>query len=87
MPDPVNGGLDMQALTVLLENARENRRRGEDALALKRLHQVAKTVQDVYDDQFDFHSYCMRKMMLRAYMKTLRFSCLMPMKLPSAPPK
>lgn len=73
VPDPVNDLLDMQALTFLLENARAHQRRGEDALALKRLHQIAKTVQDVYDDQFDFHSYCMRKMMLRAYMKTLRF--------------
>lgn len=71
--DPVADLVDMQATNFLVELAEAHERRGEYAMALKRFHQVDKTVQDIYDDQMDFHSYCLRKMTLRAYIRTIRF--------------
>ena len=44
-------------------------RLGQYGLALKKFHQIEKHFIDIYDDQFDFHSYCLRKMTLRAYME------------------
>lgn len=34
---------------------------------------VEKHYADITEDQFDFHSYCLRKMTLRAYIEMLRF--------------
>ncbi|WFD20406.1 hypothetical protein MCAP1_002650 [Malassezia caprae] len=73
VPDPVTDLVEMQAIGFLVEAAEAHERRGDYALALKRFHQVNKTVQDIYDDQLDFHSYCLRKMTLRAYVRTIRF--------------
>ncbi|WFD24065.1 hypothetical protein MEQU1_002762 [Malassezia equina] len=73
VPDPVADLVEMQAIGFLVEAAEAHERRGEYALALKRFHQVDKTVQDIYDDQLDFHSYCLRKQTLRAYVRTIRF--------------
>lgn len=33
---------------------------------------VSKHFFDIEEDQFDFHSYCIRKMTLRAYIEMLR---------------
>jgi hypothetical protein len=35
---------------------------------------VEKHFEDFIDDQFDFHSYCVRKMTLRAYVASLQLS-------------
>ncbi len=40
--------------------------------ALKNLLAVAKHFAEIEEDQFDFHSYCIRKMTLRAYLALLR---------------
>jgi hypothetical protein len=40
--------------------------------ALKSLLAVARHFADMAEDQFDFHSYCIRKMTLRAYVALLR---------------
>ena len=40
--------------------------------ALKVLLAVTKHFADFEEDQFDFHSYCVRKMTLRAYVAMLR---------------
>jgi peptide alpha-N-acetyltransferase len=40
--------------------------------ALKKCHQIDKHFTDIIDDQFDFHSYCMRKMTLRPYVRMLQ---------------
>mmetsp|Transcript_486 Transcript_486/g.1020 ORF Transcript_486/g.1020 Transcript_486/m.1020 type:complete len:894 (-) Transcript_486:3118-5799(-) len=40
--------------------------------ALKKYTAVIKHFADIQEDQFDFHSYCMRKMTLRAYVAMLR---------------
>ena len=34
---------------------------------------VFKHFEDFHEDQFDFHSYCIRKVTLRSYMEVLRF--------------
>ena len=33
---------------------------------------ISKHFGDIQEDQFDFHSYCVRKMTLRAYIRMLR---------------
>ncbi|PKI82411.1 hypothetical protein MVES1_003365 [Malassezia vespertilionis] len=71
--DPIADLVDMQATGYLVEDADAHRRSGNDALALKRYVQVDRILQDIYDDQLDFHSYCMRKMTLRSYADTVRF--------------
>jgi peptide alpha-N-acetyltransferase len=40
--------------------------------ALKQFTAVAKHFGDFSEDQFDFHSYCVRKMTLRSYLGLLR---------------
>ena len=40
--------------------------------ALKKLLAVVKHFEDFREDQFDFHSYCVRKMTLRSYVEMLR---------------
>ncbi|GMI78062.1 mutant,snc1-enhancing 6, EMBRYO DEFECTIVE 2753, OMISHA, NAA15 [Hibiscus trionum] len=41
--------------------------------ALKKFLAVEKHYADITEDQFDFHSYCLRKMTLRAYVEMLKF--------------
>jgi peptide alpha-N-acetyltransferase len=40
--------------------------------ALKKFVAIEKHFDDFADDQFDFHTYCIRKMTLRAYVAVLR---------------
>jgi len=40
--------------------------------ALKQFTSVDKHFTDIIEDQFDFHTYCIRKMTLRAYVNMLR---------------
>merc|ERR1719402_1770633 len=40
--------------------------------ALRKCHQVEKNFAEITEDQFDFHTYCMRKVTLCAYIKLLR---------------
>lgn len=42
-------------------------------LALKRFHSIIKNFKTFYDDQFDFHSYCMRRGTPRDYIQTLKW--------------
>lgn len=48
-------------------------RQGDLGRALKKFLGVEKHYADITEDQFDFHSYCLRKMTLRAYIEMLRF--------------
>lgn len=73
VPDPLSDLVDMQAVQFLVEDAEAHERCGHYAMALKRYHQIHKTIQEIYDDQLDFHSYCLRKMTLRAYVSMIRF--------------
>lgn len=40
--------------------------------SLKKCHEVDRHFSEIIEDQFDFHTYCMRKMTLRAYVGLLR---------------
>lgn len=62
----------MQCLWFALESAESFFRQKKYGLALKRFHQVEKHFVEFYDDQFDFHNYCLRKATLRNYVKLLR---------------
>lgn len=57
--------------------AEAHERSGRTAMALKRYHTVLRHFSDYVDDQFDFHSYVLRKTTLRAYVRTLRNSDVM----------
>ncbi|SPO20253.1 related to n-terminal acetyltransferase 1 [Ustilago trichophora] len=72
-PSPTYDLNEMQALWYLTEEAEAFLRAGNVAMALKRLGQVEKTFQEFWDDQLDFHSYCLRKMTLRSYVNLVRF--------------
>jgi len=73
LEDPVSHLVDMQCNWFVQELAESHFRRGEMGLALKRFLAMDKHFQDFVEDQFDFHSYCLRKMTLRSYIKMLRF--------------
>jgi peptide alpha-N-acetyltransferase len=64
--------VEMQCMWFGLECGDSHLRRGQLGCALKRYHQIAKHFEDIFDDQFDFHTYCLRKMTLRSYVKLLR---------------
>lgn len=48
-------------------------RQGDLGRALKNFLAVEKHYADITEDQFDFHSYCLRKMTLRTYVEMLKF--------------
>jgi len=64
---------DMQCFWFEIESAKAYARLGNYGEALKKCHQVERHFAAFYEDQFDFHSYCIRKMTLCSYMKILRF--------------
>ncbi|KAJ1602583.1 hypothetical protein NDA14_006770 [Ustilago hordei] len=72
-PSPTYDLNEMQALWYLAEEADAFERTGNYAMAFKRLGQLDRTFQEFWDDQLDFHSYCMRKMTLRSYVNLVRF--------------
>ena len=63
---------DMQCMWYELEIAKSYRRTGDYGRALKNFTSVDKHFTDIVEDQFDFHTYCVRKMTLRAYVRMLR---------------
>ncbi|CAJ1955176.1 unnamed protein product [Sphenostylis stenocarpa] len=56
-----------------LASAESYFRQGDLGLALKKFLAVEKHYADITEDQFDFHSYCLRKMTLRTYVEMLKF--------------
>lgn len=70
---PIGDLLDMQCVWYLTEDGEAYARSGNTGLALKRLHAVA-TIFDVWqEDQFDFHSFSLRKGQVRAYVDMIRW--------------
>lgn len=63
---------DMQCSWYENERAAAHLRNGQHGKALKQFVAVTKHFHDMEEDQFDFHSYCLRKMTLRAYVKMMR---------------
>ncbi|CAF0928928.1 unnamed protein product [Brachionus calyciflorus] len=63
---------EMQCMWYETESANAYKRMGKFGEALKKCHQVERHFQEIIEDQFDFHSYCMRKMTLCSYVEMLR---------------
>ncbi|KAJ9266216.1 hypothetical protein DTO021C3_5763 [Paecilomyces variotii] len=65
--------LEMQCVWYLTEDGESYLRQRKLGLALKRFHAV-QTIFDVWqEDQFDFHSFSLRKGMIRAYVDMIRW--------------
>ncbi|CAF1021988.1 unnamed protein product [Adineta steineri] len=62
---------EMQCMWFELETARAHRRLKKYGEALKKCHEIDRHFQEFIEDQFDFHSYCLRKMVLCAYVEML----------------
>lgn len=63
---------EMQCMWFETESANAYRRLHKYGESLKKCHQVERHFQEIIEDQFDFHSYCMRKMTLCSYVDMLR---------------
>ncbi|XP_052588619.1 N-alpha-acetyltransferase 16, NatA auxiliary subunit isoform X2 [Peromyscus californicus insignis] len=63
---------EMQCMWFETECILAYQRLGRYGDALKKCHEVERHFFEITDDQFDFHTYCMRKMTLRAYVDLLR---------------
>ncbi|KAJ3203747.1 hypothetical protein HDU82_006345 [Entophlyctis luteolus] len=64
--------VDMQCSWFAYESAMAHIANGDYGRALKKFHQVDKFFFDIYDDQFDFHTYSVRKATLRTYINLVR---------------
>ncbi|EFJ36800.1 hypothetical protein SELMODRAFT_164833 [Selaginella moellendorffii] len=71
--DQHNNLYDMQCMWYELASGDSHFRQGALGKALKKFVAVEKHYNDMTEDQFDFHTYCLRKMTLRAYVHMLRF--------------
>ncbi|CAB0041898.1 unnamed protein product [Trichogramma brassicae] len=63
---------EMQCMWIQTEAAYAYKRLGKYGEALKKCHEVDRHFSEIIEDQFDFHTYCMRKMTLRSYVGLLR---------------
>ncbi|CAA7403072.1 unnamed protein product [Spirodela intermedia] len=71
--DQHNNLHDMQCMWYELGSGESYFRQGILGRALKKYLAVEKHYADMTEDQFDFHSYCLRKMTLRSYVAMLKF--------------
>merc|ERR1712216_49963 len=70
--DQVNNLHEMQCMWWEIECGNAFLKQKKYGKALKKLTSIDKHFTDFGEDQFDFHSYCMRKMTLRTYIAMLR---------------
>ncbi|KAI8884470.1 N-terminal acetyltransferase A, auxiliary subunit [Backusella circina FSU 941] len=70
---PVNDLADMQCQWFMTEEGLAYLNKKNYGMSLKRFHALNKFYTDYFDDQFDFHGYCLRKYTLRAYVNALRW--------------
>ncbi|KAF4978911.1 hypothetical protein FZEAL_4797 [Fusarium zealandicum] len=70
---PLADLLDMQCIWFLTEDGEAYARQGNIGLALKRFQQIANIFDVWHEDQFDFHSFSLRKGQIRAYIDMMRW--------------
>ncbi|KAK2681404.1 hypothetical protein RAB80_003197 [Fusarium oxysporum f. sp. vasinfectum] len=70
---PLADLLDMQSVWFLTEDGEAYARQGNVALALKRFQQIFNIFEVWQEDQFDFHSFSLRKGQIRAYIDMMRW--------------
>ncbi|KAH8149637.1 uncharacterized protein LAJ45_06268 [Morchella importuna] len=70
---PLGDLLEMQCVWFITEDGESYLRQGKFGLALKRFHAILKIFEDWTDDQFDFHSFSLRKGQIRSYIEMLRW--------------
>jgi len=63
---------EMQCMWFQTECAGAFQRKELYGEALKKCHEVERHFTEIVEDQFDFHTYCTRKMTLRSYVELLR---------------
>ncbi|XP_055588118.1 N-alpha-acetyltransferase 15, NatA auxiliary subunit [Uranotaenia lowii] len=63
---------EMQCMWYQTECALAYQRLEKWGEALKKCHEIERHFAEIIEDQFDFHTYCMRKMTLRSYVGLLR---------------
>ncbi len=71
--DTLDHLFDMQVMWYELSAADFYLASGNYAQALTKLYSVDKHFEDIFEDQFDFHTYCLRKITLRAYVSMMRY--------------
>lgn len=70
---PLGDLLEMQCVWFITEDGESYLRQSKFGLALKRFHAILKIFEDWTDDQFDFHSFSLRKGQIRSYVEMLRW--------------
>lgn len=70
---PLADLMDMQCMWFLTEDGEAYQRRGNYGMALKRYHTIANIFDIWQEDQFDFHSFSLRKGQIRAYISMVRW--------------
>jgi len=63
---------EMQCMWFQSECALAYQRLGQFGESLKKCSEIDRHFTEIIEDQFDFHTYCMRKMTLKAYVDLLR---------------
>ncbi|TNM86249.1 hypothetical protein fugu_008520 [Takifugu bimaculatus] len=63
---------EMQCMWFQTECALSYKNMSKFGEALKKCHEIERHFVEITDDQFDFHTYCMRKMTLRSYVDLLK---------------
>ncbi|KAI5462907.1 NMDA receptor-regulated protein 1-domain-containing protein [Mariannaea sp. PMI_226] len=70
---PIADLLDMQCVWYLTEDGEAYARQGNIGMALKRFHAVFNIFDVWHEDQFDFHTFSLRKGQVRAYIDMIRW--------------
>lgn len=70
---PLSDLLDMQCVWYMTEDGEAHVRKGNVGLALKRFHSIYGFFDVWVEDQFDFHSFSLRKGQIRAYVDMIRW--------------
>ncbi|KAI1436137.1 tetratricopeptide [Xylaria sp. CBS 124048] len=70
---PLSDLIDMQSIWYLTEDGEASVRNGLIGLALKRFHAVYNIFDVWQEDQFDFHSFSLRRGQVRAYVDMIRW--------------